>query len=67
MKVIDESRAVDVYMDFSKAFDKVFHSGLIQKMVVWIQNWLKHRSLRVMVEGCYSDWRSGTIVFSKDQ
>eukprot|EP00061_Rhincodon_typus_P015044 g42500.t1 len=46
-KVIDESRAVDVvYMDFSKAFDKVPHGRVIQKMHViyadlatWIQNW----------------------------
>jgi len=29
MKMIDEGKAVDVvYMDFSKAFDKVPHAGL---------------------------------------
>eukprot|EP00061_Rhincodon_typus_P006066 g26304.t1 len=31
-RVIDEGRAVDVYMDFSNAFDKVSHGRLIQKI-----------------------------------
>ena len=49
-KMIDEGRAVDVvYMDFSKAFDKVPHGRLVQKVKLhgirdelarWIQNWL---------------------------
>ena len=52
--MIDEGRAVDVvYMDFSKAFDKVLHGRLVQKvkshgirgeLARWIQNWLSHRS-----------------------
>jgi len=52
-RIIDQGRAVDVvYMDFSKAFDKVPHGRLIQKgksyvirgeLVRWIQNWLGHR------------------------
>lgn len=29
--VINEGRVVDVYMDFSEAFDKVPHGRLIQK------------------------------------
>eukprot|EP00061_Rhincodon_typus_P010730 g35247.t1 len=51
--VINEGRAVDViYMDFSKAFDKVPHLRLIQKikmhgihgdLAAWIQNWFADR------------------------
>ena len=47
-KMIDEGRAVDVvYMDFTKAFDKVPHGRLVQKVKShgirgeperWIQN-----------------------------
>ena len=53
-KMIDEGRAVDVvYMDFSKAFDKVPHGRLMQKvksheirgeLARWIQNWLSQRT-----------------------
>eukprot|EP00061_Rhincodon_typus_P007551 g29361.t1 len=55
-RVIDDGRAVDVvYMDFSKAFNKVPHGGLIEKikmhgiyrdLAVLIQNLLTHRSQR---------------------
>eukprot|EP00061_Rhincodon_typus_P010363 g34598.t1 len=59
-KVINEGRVVDVvYIDFSKAFDKVPHGRLIQKMkmhrihgdlAACIQNWLAHRRQRVVVK-----------------
>ena len=62
--------AVDVvYMDFNKAFDKVPHGRLLHKVESlgvqgevskWIQNWLLDRSLRVVVEGCFSNWRPVT-------
>ena len=52
-KMIDEGKAVDVvYMDFSKAFDKVLHGRLVQKvkshgirgqLARWVQNWLGYR------------------------
>ena len=68
--MIDESRAVDVvYMDFSKAFDKVPHGRLVQKvrshgirgeLARWIQNWLGHRRQRVAIEGYISEWRAVT-------
>ena len=67
---IDQDKAVDVvYMDFSKAFDKVPHGRLIQKvksygirgeLVRWVQNWLGHRKQRVAVEEYFSNWRSVT-------
>ena len=69
-KMIDEDRAVDIfYMDFSKAFDKVPHGRLVQKVKLpgirgelarWTQNWLGHRRQRVAVEGCVSEWRAVT-------
>ncbi|XP_072443501.1 RNA-directed DNA polymerase from mobile element jockey isoform X1 [Chiloscyllium punctatum] len=69
-KHVDEGRAVDVvYMDFSKAFDNVPHGRFMQKvrrhgivgnLASWIENWLTGRSQRVMVDGKYSAWSSGT-------
>ena len=50
-------------LDFSKAFDKVPHIRLIQKLeyyrirgkpLQWIKSFLSHRSQRVIIEGCYS-------------
>ena len=70
MKKVDEGSAVDVvYMDFSKAFDKVPHGRLLHKVEShgiqdevskWIQNWLLDRSQRVVVENCFSNWRPVT-------
>ncbi|PKU46357.1 rna-directed dna polymerase from mobile element jockey- hypothetical protein [Limosa lapponica baueri] len=67
---MDEKRAVDVtYLDFSKAFNTVFHSILIAKLrkyglgewtVKWIENWLKDRAQRVVIRGTESSWKSVT-------
>ena len=49
-----------IYLDFSKAFDKVPHERLIKKLVAhgvgtkvskWIQNWLSDRKQRVVIGG----------------
>lgn len=63
-KVIDETREVGVvYIDLTKAFDKVHHGRLTQKikmeviycnLVIWIQKWLNHRRQRVVMEARYS-------------
>ena len=63
--MVDEGRAVDVvYMDLNKAFDKIRHGRLVQKvkshgirgeLARWIQNWLGHRRQRIAVEGCFSE------------
>ena len=54
-----------IIMDFVKAFDKVPHNRLIQKLErygitgpvnTWIENFLKDRKQHVSYEGMYSDW-----------
>ncbi|KAK4810944.1 hypothetical protein QYF61_013352 [Mycteria americana] len=65
-RLVDEGKAVDVvYLDFSKAFDTVSHSILLQKLAAhgldgctlhWVKNWLDGRAQRVVVNGVYSSW-----------
>jgi hypothetical protein len=65
---IDEGRPVDViYLDFSKAFDKVpyqrlfrklYSHGIGGKITQWIQNWLTGRRQKVGVNKTYSDWEN---------
>ncbi|GAB0208608.1 mitochondrial enolase superfamily member 1 [Grus japonensis] len=64
---VDEGRAVDVvYLDFSKAFDKVSHNilignlrkcGLDEWTVRWVENWLNDRAQRVVISSAESSWR----------
>ena len=64
--LIDEGHSVDVlYLDFSKAFDKVPHARLMSKLDSvgvrgrvhqWIFNWLSGRKQRVVLNGVMSDW-----------
>ncbi|KAK4818831.1 hypothetical protein QYF61_019868 [Mycteria americana] len=64
--LVDEGKAVDVvYLDFSKAFDTVSHSILLEKLAAhgldgctlhWVKNWLGGRAQRVVVNGVYSSW-----------
>jgi len=58
---VGEGRAVGVvYLDFSKAFDKVSHNFLLAKLrkcgldewsVRWTENWLNGRTQRVVISG----------------
>ncbi len=60
-KNLDEGRQTDMLvMDFAKAFDKVNHRLLIEKLknygiqgkiCIWIENWLKNRQQTVVVDG----------------
>ncbi|KAK4806636.1 hypothetical protein QYF61_022942 [Mycteria americana] len=68
--LVDEGKAVDVvYLDFSKAFDMVSHSILLEKLAAhgldgctlcWVKNWLDGRAQRVVGNGVYSSWRPVT-------
>ncbi|KAF7242706.1 C-type lectin domain family 3 member A [Varanus komodoensis] len=67
---LDEGDAVDVvYLDFSKAFDKVPHDILMEKLrsfgihqstVQWIRAWLTDRKQKVTISGESSGWRPVT-------
>ena len=67
---MDEGKAVDVVsLDFSKAFDTVSHSILLQQLAVrgldrytlgWVRKWLEGRAQRVVVDGVKSSWRPVT-------
>ncbi|KAK4811079.1 hypothetical protein QYF61_016365 [Mycteria americana] len=62
--LVDEGKVVDVaFLDFSKAFDAVPHSILLDKLsnwdmsrytVRWVKNWLKGRAQRVVLNGATS-------------
>ena len=69
-KMVDEGGAVDVVV-----FDKIPHGRLVQKvkshgirgeLARWIQNWFGHRSQRVAVEGCVSEWRAVTSAIPQE-
>jgi Reverse transcriptase (RNA-dependent DNA polymerase)/Endonuclease-reverse transcriptase len=65
---IDEGKPVDViYLDFTKAFDKVPYQRLFKKMIshgiggdilVWIRNWLTDRRQKVGINKSYSNWQN---------
>ena len=64
--LIDEGHAVDVvYLDFAKAFDKVPHArlsavlaahGISGKILSWVDEWLRGRVQRVVLNGKGSTW-----------
>ncbi|RMB93674.1 hypothetical protein DUI87_29904 [Hirundo rustica rustica] len=68
--LVDAGKAVDVvYLDFSKAFDTVSHSTLLNKLATrgldkstlfWVRNWLDGQTQRVMVNSAASSWQAVT-------
>ena len=67
LNYVDNGHSVDVvYLDFSKAFDKVPHRRLSHIMkahgingiiLTWIENWLSGRKQRVILNGKASFWK----------
>ena len=65
--LVDEGKVVDVvYLDFSKIFDTVSHSILLEKRTArgldghtlhWVKNWLDGWAHRVVVNGVKSSWQ----------
>jgi hypothetical protein len=54
-----------VFLDISKAFDRVWHAGLLFKlkkcgikgrMLAWLMDYLKNRQQRVIINGVSSQW-----------
>ena len=62
----DKCRSIDIiYLDFQKAFDKVPHKRLLDKLLThgisgsihdWIKDWLFERKQRVVINGVSSPW-----------
>jgi hypothetical protein len=55
------------FCDISKAFDRVWHKGLLNKLenigiqgslLLWIKNYLTDRKQRVVIESAHSKWRT---------
>ena len=65
-KAIDEGKEIRViFCDISKAFDRVWHKGLLFKLrrmgisgplLDWFRSYLDQRHQRVVIEGSYSDF-----------
>ena len=66
-KALDEGKEIRIiFFDISKAFDRVWHKGLIYKLkmagisgsvLTWFEDYLKNRKQRVALNGVYSEWR----------
>ena len=67
-EILDQGGVIDViYCDFMKAFDKVPHRRLLNKIKSygitgkihsWIEGFLLNRKQRVRVKGAFSNWQN---------
>ena len=67
-KAVDDGKELRVvFLDISKAFDRVWHAGLIYKLhqsgissnlLNWFKNYLSDRQQRVVIHGQSSEWSS---------
>ena len=75
-KALDEGKEMRVvFCDISKAFDRVWHKGLLNKLenigiqgslLLWINNDLTDRKQRVVIESAHSKWRTIKAGFPRD-
>ena len=66
-RALDEGKEVRVvFCDISKAFDRVWHKGLLRKLesigirgslLSWVKNYLSERKQRVVINNSTSSWR----------
>ncbi|GAB0179194.1 mitochondrial enolase superfamily member 1 [Grus japonensis] len=69
-RLVNKGKAVDdAYLDFSKVFDTISHSILLEKlaahgldgcMLCWVKSWLDGQAQRVVVNGVKSSWQPVT-------
>ncbi len=64
-KLKNNEEVIGIYLDISKAFDKVWHQGLIYKLkkagirgrlLLWLTDYLTNRQQRVIIGGSNSEW-----------
>jgi hypothetical protein len=65
-KAIDKGKEIRVvFLDISKAFDRVWHAGLLSKLkgsgiqgrlLTWLKSYLTDRQQRVTINGVHSPW-----------
>jgi hypothetical protein len=65
-KALEDGKDINlVFLDVSKAFDKVWHKGLIHKLksngisgmlLAWIEDYLSNREIRVVINGQNAAW-----------
>ena len=75
-QAIDNSQfACMVFCDVSKAFDRVWHKGLIFKLkqlgtdynlLEWISDYLNNRQQRVVIKSCKSDYKKTNAGVPRD-
>ena len=75
-KALDEGKEIRVdFCDISKAFDRVWHKGLLNKLenigiqgslLLWIKKYLTDRKQRVVIESAHSKWRTIKAGFPRD-
>jgi hypothetical protein len=65
-KIYEDKEVKMVFLDISKAFDKVWHRGLLLKLerlgvrdplLKWFRSYLTGRKQRVIIDGQSSNWR----------
>ena len=72
-----KKKVCGIFFDIASAFDKVWHSGLVYKLIKlnfpdyiinWIQNFLQNRRFRVRIEDFTSDycWGTSRCLFKPD-